>query len=161
MTEATSNALPAGRGKSATSQIAESAAVAGRQLWLAGLGVLALVGKAAKAGGQAFDRLVEQGKEVEPAVTRRYQKVREEVGGAIGGLENKVREVGAKVRSAAGPAESELDQKVLAALERLGIPTREDIRALTDRVEALLNRLQAEGGGSAQPGKHSGSPADA
>ena len=86
------------------------------RIWLAGLGALAA---AEEEGSKVFSRLVERGKDVE-------SKGREQVNTAKGRAESAWSGVGEKV-----------DEKVTAALHRLGVPTREEIRTLTAKVEEL------------------------
>ena len=90
------------------------------RIWLAGLGALAA---AEEEGSKVFSRLVERGKDVE---TKGREQVKEQVSSAKGRAESAWSGVGEKV-----------DEKLTAALHRLGVPTREEIRTLTARVEEL------------------------
>jgi polyhydroxyalkanoate synthesis regulator phasin len=145
-------------------QATESLCGAGRQVWLAGLGVLAISGHETS---HLFHLLVEKGREFEPSVKDSFKKVREDVSGTVGGVGKqtshlfhvlvekgkefeptvkdswkKVREgVSSRVRSAGGKTEGAFDERILAAMQRLGVPTREDIQTLTRRVEAIASKL--------------------
>ena len=147
-------------------QVTQSLSGVARQVWLAGLGVMALTGGETS---HLFHLLVEKGKECEPSVESSWKKVRGGVSdkvGAVGketsrllemlaekgqelepsikGGIQKVREVTSKMRSVAGSGELAFDEKVLAAMQRLGAPTREDIQNLTRRVEAIASKLGVE-----------------
>jgi polyhydroxyalkanoate synthesis regulator phasin len=141
-------------------QVGEGFGGVGRQIWLAGLGALAISGDETS---QLFHLLVEKGKQFEPRVKESFNKVSSQVG-AVGdeasrlikrlmerGKEfeptvkdgwTKVRQgVGGTVRSVAGKTGSALDERVTAAIQRLGVPTHEDIQNLARRVEAIAGRL--------------------
>jgi len=122
--------------------IAEGAATAGRQSWLAALGLVALVGKGFQQGGRLFDILIEQGKELEPRISGGYGKIKDELG-EVGA---KVRQYSEKATAVKEKVEPELDRQVLAALERLGMPTAEDVRKLLDRVETLAGKIEGQAG---------------
>ena len=97
----------------------------GRQVWLAGLGLVATVEE--NAAG-AFDRLVAKGRrsrfapvaEAEKVVTtarRQVKKVGREVGGVV-------------------------EDQVAVVLGRLGVPSRREVQELTRRVETLAQSLR-------------------
>jgi poly(hydroxyalkanoate) granule-associated protein len=93
-----------------------------RKVWLASLGTVAL---AEEEGARLFERLVDRGRS----------------------LESQGREQLAKVRSQAeaqlDEAQAALDTQVAKAVERLGIPHRRQISALTERVEKLTRAVEA------------------
>lgn len=97
-------------------------------VWLAGLGALATAGD---EGSKLFKKLVERGKELEAKGKVEFGKAKE------------------KVESRWEELEKKIDEKVATALHRFGVPTREEIRDLTRRVEELsakLERLKPKGG---------------
>lgn len=118
----------------------ETTSCAGRQLWLAGLGVAAMIGKGIKQGGRAFDALVEQGQQFEPNLNNGLHRVREEVDGITG-----------KVKSAVNQAGTGFDEKVRASLQRMGIPSIEEVRNLRERVEELARKMEAARQASQEP----------
>jgi poly(hydroxyalkanoate) granule-associated protein len=134
------------------------------QLWLASLGMLALTGKGIS---RLFSTLVEQGKELEPSVDAGIHKMRTEVSSTVSGMGTKVKEVGEKVRASAGKAESAFDERVAAALQRLGVPTHDDLQAISRRLEEMASHLEGtteplEGqatAGEEQEGKEGRKPA--
>jgi hypothetical protein len=81
--------------------------------------------------GRALGTLVRKGREVEPAVNQKF----EDVG-------SRMKTLAERVGRGAGRAEVVVEDKVAAALERLGFPTKEDVRELQARIEALTARLE-------------------
>ena len=104
-------------GKKLQDELAESA----HRIWLAGLGALAA---AEQEGAKVFNRLVDRGKEVESRGKQQFQEARGRAESAWSGMGDKV------------------DEKVNAALHRLGVPTREEIQELTRRVEELNAKIE-------------------
>lgn len=97
-----------------------------QKIWLAGLGALAV---AEQEGAKMFDSLVERGREWEGRGKERMDEARSRV-------EHVVEDV-----------EGRIDARVSAAMHRLGVPTRDEIRELTRRVEELNAKLETVGGG--------------
>lgn len=97
-----------------------------QKIWLAGLGALAV---AEQEGVKMFDSLVERGREWEG-------RGKERMGEARSRVEHVVEDV-----------EGRIDARVSAAMHRLGVPTRDEIRELTRRVEELNAKLETVGGG--------------
>jgi poly(hydroxyalkanoate) granule-associated protein len=102
------------------------------RIWLAGLGALAA---AEEEGSKIFSRLVERGKDVEAKGKVEVDKVNEKV-------RVEVDKAKAKAESAFENWGEKLDEKLNAALHRLGVPTREEIRTLTQRVEELNAKIE-------------------
>jgi poly(hydroxyalkanoate) granule-associated protein len=118
-----------------SSQLSEKIKESARQIWLAGLGAY---NKAEEDTGKIFDRLVKEGEELENltrgAVEKRFKVVEEHV--------EDVRE---KATGTFGKLEGVFDQRVSAALSRLGIPTQKQVEVLTariDKLEAQLKKLK-------------------
>ncbi len=91
------------------------------RIWLAGLGALAA---AEEEGTKLFSRLVDRGREVE-------ERGKVEVDKAKSKAESAWSEVGSKV-----------DETLSSTLHRLGVPTRDEIRNLTQRVEELTAKVE-------------------
>jgi poly(hydroxyalkanoate) granule-associated protein len=91
------------------------------RIWLAGLGALAA---AEEEGSKLFSRLVERGKDVESKGKVEVDKVKAKA-------EGKLEDWGEK-----------FDEKLTGVLHRLGVPTREEIRTLTQRVEELSAKVE-------------------
>lgn len=103
------------------------------KIWLAGLGALAA---AEEEGTKLFSRLVDRGRDVESRGKVEVDKAKD-----------KAREARDKARDRAESAwenvGSKLDDTLTAALHRLGVPTRDEIRTLTQRVEELTAKVES------------------
>lgn len=97
-----------------------------QRIWLAGLGALVV---AEEEGSKVFQTLVDRGKEWE-----------EKRGAEAEGT-------GAKSRSRVGrkleDLEQELEDRITHAMQRFGVPSRDEIRDLSDRVEELTEKIDA------------------
>jgi poly(hydroxyalkanoate) granule-associated protein len=126
--------------KSKADKLQDDLRESAHRIWLAGLGALSTV---EEKGGKWFQQLVEKGKTVEAEgktqVHRAKAKVETEVNKAKSRVEEAVEDLG-----------SNLEAKLAEALHRFGVPTRDEIRDLTKRVEQLNARIdKAKAGGSA------------
>ena len=99
-----------------------------QQVWLAGLGALAL---AEEEGGKLFGSLVKKGHTVDKAN-------RQKVGKALARV-NKIRE---NARRSVGRFRLPVDTGMASALHRFGIPSRQEIVTLTKRVEELTRSVE-------------------
>ncbi|MCK0105612.1 phasin family protein [Marinobacter sp. S0848L] len=102
-----------------------------RQIWLAGLGAYT---KAEEDAGKFFERLVQEGEQLE-------SKTRGVVGKQIRTVEDRVGEVRERATGTWDKLEHMFDQRVSGALRRLGIHRKEDIQALESRIEYLEAEL--------------------
>jgi poly(hydroxyalkanoate) granule-associated protein len=98
------------------------------RIWLAGLGALSA---AEEEGGKIFSRLVERGRDVESRGKVEVDKVKSEV--------DKMK---TKAESAFETWGDKFDEKLTATLNRLGVPTRDEIRNLTHKVEELNAKIE-------------------
>ena len=102
----------------------EKLAGAGRNLWLAGLGVVAEV----EEGGRGlFDRLVERGRPMEAKQRETLEKV--------GGKTNET------VRGLGKLMQDTMEYETKGVLKKLGLLTRDDVRILAARLESLSNKI--------------------
>lgn len=104
----------------------------GRKLWLAGLGLLA----SAEAGSKRlFQTLVERGERYEPVSKERATH-----------LKARVVEVKDKARDKASSGIEKLggsfDDKVAGTLKRLGVPNKEEVQQLAQRVQEMATKLE-------------------
>jgi len=102
------------------------------RIWLAGLGALAA---AEEEGSKLFSRLVDRGRDVEVKGKVEVDKVNEKV-------KAEVDKAKARAESAFEGWSEKLDEKLNSALNRLGVPTRDEIRNLTQRVEELNSKVE-------------------
>lgn len=105
-----------------------------RQIWLAGLGAYT---KAEEDAGKFFERLVNEGEELE-------NKTRGVVEKRLKSVETRVEDVRDKATGTWDKLEHLFDQRVSGALRRLGIHRREEIEALEARIVALEAELQSQ-----------------
>jgi poly(hydroxyalkanoate) granule-associated protein len=98
------------------------------KIWLAGLGALSA---AEEEGTKLFNRLVDRGKDFEAKGKVEVEKVKA-----------KAEEVKAKAEATFEEWSGKLDEKVTATLQRLGVPTRDEIHTLTQKVEDLTAKLE-------------------
>jgi len=98
------------------------------RIWLAGLGALSA---AEEEGGKIFSRLVERGRDVESKGKVEVDKVKAEV--------DKMK---TKAESTFETWGDKFDEKLTATLNRLGVPTRDEIRNLTQKVEELNAKIE-------------------
>ena len=98
------------------------------RIWLAGLGALAT---AEEEGGKIFSRLVERGRDVESKGKVEVDKMKVDA-----------ERFKAKAESTFETWGDKFDEKLTATLRRLGVPTREEIRNLTQKVEELNAKIE-------------------
>lgn len=109
--------------KEITNDIKDSA----HKVWLAGLGALAVT---EEEGSKFFSSLVEKGEKFE---SRRKDDLES--------LKGKADEAIEVVGSKWSKVEKVVDERVRKALDKLGLPSRDEIQGLTERVEALTAKL--------------------
>ena len=114
--------------KNAQDELKESV----HRIWLAGLGALAA---AEEEGSKLFSKLVDRGRDVESRGKVEVDRVKAEA-----------EKVGSQFKSKAESAfenwGGKFDETLTAALRRLGVPTRDEIRNLTQRVEELNAKIE-------------------
>lgn len=111
-----------------------------RQIWLAGLGAYT---KAEEDAGRFFERLVQEGEQLE-------NKTRDVVEKQIKTVEDRVGDVRERATGTWDRLEHMFDQRVSGALRRLGIHRREEIESLEHRIEALETELRRLRGDDAE-----------
>lgn len=101
---------------------------AAHKIWLAGLGALST---AEEEGTKLFNRLVDRGKDFEAKGKVEVEKVKAEV--------DKVK---VKAEAAYEEWSGKLDERLAAVLQKVGVPTRDEIHSLTQKVEELTAKLE-------------------
>lgn len=102
-------------------------------IWLAGLGAYA---KTQEEGEKLFQSLVKEGEKVEKQAKKIAEARFEEAKG-------KVVEFRGKASQQFDRLEELFQERVAQVLNRLGVPSQEDIQELTKRVEALNESIMA------------------
>ncbi len=106
-----------------------------QQIWLAGMGAFA---RAQAEGGKVFEALVGEGMKLQ----RKTQSAAEDRVNEVAGKMTAVAEgVTAKAGAQWDKLESIFEERVSKALNKLGVPSRDDINALIKRIDALGARL--------------------
>ncbi|MFN3862245.1 MAG: phasin family protein [Roseateles sp.] len=125
---AAATGFPAGLLDSAMAQNVKDSA---QQIWAAGLASFA---KAQGEGAKVFEALVAEGlklqKKTQSAAEEKLSALAGKVSGVAGG-------VGAKAGQHWDKLEAIFEQRVAKALQGLGVPTKADIDALIQRIDAL------------------------
>jgi poly(hydroxyalkanoate) granule-associated protein len=102
-----------------------------QHIWLAGMGAFA---KAQAEGGKVFEALMKEGS----ALQRKTQGLAED---RIGAVTSKMSAVAEDVSGKAGAQwdklENIFEQRVAKALEKMGVPSRQDIDSLIGRIDSL------------------------
>jgi len=120
--------------------ISESA----QQIWLAGVGAF---GRAQAEGSRLFDGLVKDGLGLEQTArsfaTARAQTVRS-------AMETGVDQTRERAAETWDRFERVVEERVQRTLHQLGVPDRNEVQALRDKVDALSRELRARGGRTAK-----------
>jgi poly(hydroxyalkanoate) granule-associated protein len=131
------------------------------KIWLAGLGALSAAGE---TGSRVFQQLVEKGEGVEGESRARFQETREQVEETLGQarerIDARLKEAKTRVEGTVDDVLKKVDERFTEALHRFGVPTREEIQSLTQRVEELTRKVEQLHGKPTRKaaGSHAGAP---
>lgn len=118
-----------------------------QQIWLAGMGAF---NRAQAEGGKLFETLVRDGLSLEQTARKlagnRATVVRDAVEGRVGQARERAADTWDKL-------EKVFEDRVQRALVKLGVPGRDDLNALTQRVERLTEALRKANGAAAKPAR--------
>jgi poly(hydroxyalkanoate) granule-associated protein len=103
------------------------------RIWLAGLGAFA---KTQEEGEKLFQSLVKEGEKVE-------KQARKAAEARVAEARNKVVEFRGKANQQIDRLEELFQERVAQVLNRLGVPSQQDIQELSRRVEALNESILA------------------
>ena len=117
-----------------------------QQIWMAGVGAFT---RAQGEGSKLFEALVTEGMNIE-------KTTRQLAGGRVDAvrdaMEDKVGAVRGRASDTWDRLEKVFEDRVQRALNRLGIPGRDDLNALSNRVDALTAQLRQSGAPAARSG---------
>ncbi|MCZ8165035.1 phasin family protein [Silanimonas sp.] len=136
-------------------QLSRGLADSAQQIWLAGVGAFQ---RAQHEGSKLFDALVKEGSTIETATrklaTGRVDAVRDAVEERVGTVRERAVDTWDRL-------EKVFEERVQRALTRLGVPSREDLVELTERVDQLTRALKQRGAAPAAkaPAKAAKKPA--
>ena len=129
-----------GAGKVQAGLSPKSITESAQQIWLAGMGAF---NRAQSEGSKLFETLVRDGLSLEQTARKfagqRANVVRDAVEGHVGQARERAADTWDKL-------EKVFEERVQRALVKLGVPGREDLHALTERVERLTEALRKSGG---------------
>ncbi|KPU60350.1 poly(hydroxyalkanoate) granule-associated domain protein [Pseudomonas fluorescens] len=112
-----------------------------RKIWLAGLGAYTKVGQ---EGSEYFQELVKAGQVVEKKGKKVVAEKLEAANAEIGEAKSEVSTFKGKVEVQLDRVEKAFDTRVASTLNRIGIPSKHDVEALSaklDELTALLERV--------------------
>ncbi|HWS77712.1 MAG TPA: phasin family protein [Thermomonas sp.] len=140
--------------KAQAERLGKSITESAQQIWLAGMGAF---NRAQAEGGKLFESLVRDGLSLEQTARKftgaRAELVRDAVEGTVGQARERAADTWDKL-------EKVFEERVQRALVKLGVPGRDDLNALTERVERLTEALRKATGGAA-PKRAAAAPAKA
>ncbi|MNF39654.1 Poly(hydroxyalcanoate) granule associated protein (phasin) [compost metagenome] len=110
-----------------------------RKIWLAGLGAYA---KAGAEGVDYFKELVKAGEGVETQGKKLVDEQVEAANSQFDSVKNSVTGVKEKVEVQLDKIEKAFDNRVASALNRIGIPSRQDVEALSAKLDELSALLE-------------------
>jgi len=99
-----------------------------QKIWLAGLGAMSVAGA---EGSKLFKNLVEKGEEFQAREKPPVEAVKRTVEDAKG-----------RVEDLWGKLETKFNEKVAQALQSRGVPSKDEISQLTERVDALMKAIE-------------------
>jgi len=136
-------AANSGSSKAQAERLGKSITESAQQIWLAGMGAF---NRAQAEGGKLFESLVRDGLSLEQTARKftgaRADMVRDAVEGTVGQARERAADTWDKL-------EKVFEDRVQRALVKLGVPGRDDLNALTHRVERLTEELRKANGGAA------------
>jgi poly(hydroxyalkanoate) granule-associated protein len=121
-------------------QLAAAIKDSASQIWLAGLGAFA---KAQEEGGKVFEALVQEGSTIQ---SRTKAFTEDKLGNVTDKVTKAAGDVAKQATHSWDKLESVFEERVARALSRLGVPTKKDVQALSERVEQLNSSVQTLGG---------------
>ncbi len=128
--------------KPATTKFVEPVIESAKDIWLAGLGAFAVAqeesGKALEQGTKLFDRLVKEGAKIESQTRKSAEGAVDDVRDNI---ETRVKSVRRQAQDNWDKLEKVFEDRVARALGRLGVPTADEVRELSERVQELSNQV--------------------
>lgn len=138
--KSTGQTSPASDLKSQAEQMSKSIVDSAQQIWMAGMGAF---NRAQGEGSKLFEALVKEGMNIE-------QHTRKLAGGKVeavrDAVENRVGVARERATDTWDRLEKVFEERVQRALNRLGVPSREDLSDLTSRVNSLTDLLRKQGG---------------
>jgi len=111
-----------------------------RKIWLAGLGAYARVGQ---EGADYLKELVKAGETVEKRSKKRIDHELDAANSQIESVKGEITSVKGKVEVQLDKIEKAFDSRVASALNRIGIPSKHDVEALSVKLDELTALLES------------------
>lgn len=124
------------RAKAQAEHLSHTLSESAQQIWLAGVGAF---GRAQAEGTKLFEALVKEGVSLEQTA-RKFADARADV--VRDAVESRVGQVRERAVGTWDRLEKVFEDRVQRALVKLGVPNRDDIATLVDRVDALNAELR-------------------
>jgi poly(hydroxyalkanoate) granule-associated protein len=116
-----------------------------QQIWLAGLGARS---RTQQEGGKFFDALVEEGVRIQE---KTHAYTREQVQQAHDQATPWVEAARKRTNAAMGKLEQAFDERMARTLQRMRMPSHQDIQDLSARIDALAREIRGARKASAKP----------
>lgn len=129
-----------GSAQAQAEQLSKKLGESAQQVWLAGVGAFA---RAQAEGNKLFETLVKEGAGLEQTA-RRFAGGRADV--VRDAVESKVGQARERASDTWDRLEKVFEDRVQRALVKLGVPGRDDLADLADRVDILTTELRRQGG---------------
>jgi len=120
--------------KKSETDIKEEIKANASKVWMAGLGALAT---AEEEGSKLFRGLVKKGETYEKKGLAHFEKMKAKVEDAAEAAKDRAGEAWEKVGEKVEDVEERWDDRVVGVLRKIGVPSKNEIAALTRRVEEL------------------------
>lgn len=138
-TKTTANKSNAAELQARAEHLSRSLVESAQQIWMAGVGAFT---RAQGEGSKLFEALVKEGMSIEQTTrklaTGKVDAVRDAVEDRVGVVRERASDTWDRL-------EKVFEERVQRALNRLGVPSREDLADLTARVESLTGELRKLG----------------
>ncbi|MES2403795.1 MAG: phasin family protein [Pseudomonadota bacterium] len=118
-----------------------------QQIWLAGLGALS---RTQQEGGKFFDALVEEGVRIQEKTHAYTQDQMKQARDQATPWMEAARK---RTNAAMGKIEQAFDERIARAMQRMNVPSQQDVQDLSARIDALAQELRAGRAASAKTAK--------
>ena len=127
-----------------------------RKIWLAGLGVYS---KIDSDGSKLFETLVKDGEKAEKLTKSTVGKQVDAAKASASSAKSRISDAKKQVLGTWGELEGALDKRLNSAISRLGVPSRNEVKALHSKVDTLTKQIEKLTGAKVAPVKAAAKPA--
>ncbi|PWB32120.1 poly(hydroxyalkanoate) granule-associated protein [Pseudomonas sp. SDI] len=119
-----------------------------RQIWLAGLGAYS---KISNDGTKLFDTLVKDGEKAEKQAKSTVDETVDSAKSSAKSAKSRVGDVKDRALGKWSELEEAFDKRLNSAISRLGVPSRNEVKALHQQVDTLTKQIEKLTGASVKP----------